>query len=93
MTKPPTADNPPATPGDPHNMNNHPRDTPAVPLTDSQHSRIDYARRDLTQARAEDLAALEPARLILLVEMLRRRLDDVLQVVDEITEPRNDMHP
>ncbi|NED75294.1 hypothetical protein G3I51_23820 [Streptomyces sp. SID9944] len=56
-------------------------------LTDSQRTRIDYARRDLENARADDLARLEPASLVLLVERLRRRLDDVLQVVDEVIPP------
>lgn len=65
-------------------MTDQPHDNPAVPLTDSQRSRIDYARRDLDRARSEDLAALEPAKLILLIEMLRRRLDDTLQVLEEL---------
>lgn len=53
-------------------------------LTDLQRARIDYARRDLEYARAEDLAQLPAEGLILLVERLRTRLDDVLQVIDEI---------
>jgi len=54
-------------------------------LTDGQRARIDYARRDLDSARAEDLAQLPTAGLILLVERMRRRLDDTLQIIDDIT--------
>lgn len=56
------------------------------PLTDSQKTRMDFARRDLEDARATDLAQLEAAGLILTVERLRGRLHDVIQLVDEITE-------
>lgn len=64
-------------------------------LTDMQKSRIDFARRDLETARSEDLAQLPPAGLILQVERLRGRLDDLLQVVDEITQasPHADRQP
>ncbi|MEU3945475.1 hypothetical protein [Streptomyces sp. NPDC029526] len=55
-------------------------------LTDGQRARIDYARRDLDSARAEDLAQLPAAGLIILVERLRRRLDDTLQIIDDITD-------
>lgn len=55
----------------------------AFALTESQKARLDYAHRDLEQARAEDLAQLDSAGLILLVERLRLRLDDVLQLFDE----------
>lgn len=57
------------------------------PLTDAQRARIDFAHRDLDRARSEDLGALDHAALIMLVEVLRRRLDDTLQLVDEITTP------
>jgi hypothetical protein len=57
---------------------------PTGPLTDLQRARIDYARADLESARAADLAQLSPAALIFLVERLRTRLDDVLQLVDEV---------
>jgi hypothetical protein len=56
-------------------------------LTAEQATRIDYARRDLEYARSEDLAQLEAAGLILVIERLRGRLDDVLTLVDEITHP------
>lgn len=55
-------------------------------LTDTQHACLDYARRDLEDARAEDLARLDAASLILLVERLRSRLGEVLDLLDE-TEP------
>jgi hypothetical protein len=62
--------------------------TPAGPLTDLQRARIDYARRDLESARAADLAQFDSAGLILTIERLRTRLDDILSLVDEITTPR-----
>ncbi|MGA5603984.1 hypothetical protein ACPCUF_23610 [Streptomyces griseoincarnatus] len=52
-------------------------------LTDLQRSRIEYARQDLDRARAEDLARLDAASLILLVERLRGRLGDVLDLIHE----------
>lgn len=68
-------------------------------LTDTQRSRIDFARRDLEYARSEDLAQLEGGGLIILVERLRGRLDDMLNLVDEVwdsttsrSNPTND-HP
>lgn len=66
-------------------MTEHPSPTPGHPLTDTQKTRIEFARRDLEYARSEDLAHLEAAGLILLVERLRGRLSDVLDVVDEVT--------
>jgi hypothetical protein len=54
-------------------------------LTDLQRARIDYARRDLEYARAEDLAQIDAAGLILIIERLRTRLDDMLQLVSEVT--------
>jgi hypothetical protein len=50
-----------------------------------QRSRIDFARRDLDYARSEDLAQLPTAGLILLVERLRGRLGDMLDLIDETT--------
>lgn len=63
-----------------------------IPLTDMQLSRVDFARRDLEAARSEDLAQLPSAGLILQIERLRGRLDDLLLLVDEITQasPRAD---
>lgn len=54
-------------------------------LTTSQQARVDFARRDLAKARAADLDDLDEAGLILLVERLRGRLHDALQVIDEVS--------
>ncbi len=62
-------------------------------LTDMQKSRIDFARRDLETARSEDLAQLPTAGLIMQIEHLRGRLDDLLQVVDEITQASPRLNP
>lgn len=59
---------------------------PSGSLTDLQLSRIDFARRDLEYARSEDLAQLDAAGLILLIERLRGRLGDILDLTDEITQ-------
>jgi hypothetical protein len=53
-------------------------------LTPTQATRIEFARRTLDYARSEDLAQLDTAGLILLVERLRNRLSDVLEVADEL---------
>ncbi|MFB6787711.1 hypothetical protein ACFCWT_13645 [Streptomyces olivaceus] len=58
---------------------------PTRALTDLQKARIDYARRDLDSARAEDLAQLPADGLIILVERLRGRLGDTLDIIDEVT--------
>jgi hypothetical protein len=54
-------------------------------LTESQWTRIDFARRDLESARADDLAQLPAEGLILRIERLRGRLDDMLGLIDEIS--------
>lgn len=56
-------------------------------LTDLQRSRIDFARRDWEYARSEDLARIGEAGLILLVEKLRGRLGDMLDLVSEVADP------
>lgn len=56
------------------------------PLTDAQRTTLDFARRDLDEARAADLAALSAASLIFLVERLRGRLDEVLAVLDNLDD-------
>lgn len=61
--------------------------TPTRALTDLQRSRIDFARRDLDSARGEDLVQLGADGLILMVERLRGRLADVLDLIDEIEQP------
>ena len=58
-------------------------------LTDLQASRVDFARRDLEYARSENLAQLDAAGLILIVERLRGRLVDMLDLVEEIA-PRQE---
>lgn len=54
-------------------------------LTNLQRDRRDFAGRDYEDARAEDLARLPRAHLILLVERMRGRLGDMIDLVDEIT--------
>jgi len=58
---------------------------PEQHLTNEQTARLDFALRDLESARAAELGQLPPGRLILIVERLRGRLDDMIQLVDEIT--------
>ncbi|KAF2774690.1 hypothetical protein [Streptomyces sp. OM5714] len=60
--------------------------TPTRALTDIQRARIDFARRDLDSARSEDLAQLGADGLILMVERLRGRLGDALNLIDEIAD-------
>lgn len=55
-------------------------------LTAAQRAIVDFAARDLDSARAADLAAISAAALILLVERLRMRLDDMLNLVQELGE-------
>jgi hypothetical protein len=62
-------------------------------LSEAQRARFDYARRDLEQARAEDLAQLDPAGLILLVERLRLRLDDTLHLITEVCRDQRRSQP
>jgi hypothetical protein len=64
-------------------MTEQPDPTQGSPLTPTQATLIDYARRDLETSRATDLAQLDDADLILMIERLRKRLDDTLQVIDE----------
>jgi len=66
-------------------MTEQPDPPPRHTLTNEQTTRLDFTRRDLDHARTEDLAQLEKPELILLVERLRSRLDDTIQLVDEIT--------
>lgn len=69
-------------------MTEQPRPTPGSECdpSPSQATRIEFARRDWEYARSEDLAQLEAAGLILLVERLRNRLGDMLDLVEEITD-------
>ena len=59
---------------------------PTGPLTDLQATRLDYARRELGNARAADLHQLPPSGLILLITQLTHRLDDTLAVMDEVLD-------
>ncbi|MFF6829664.1 hypothetical protein [Streptomyces longwoodensis] len=63
--------------------------TRAGRLTPQQATRVEYAHRDLESARAEDLAQLDPAGLILVIERLRTRLHDTLALIDEMTAPQD----
>lgn len=60
-------------------------------LTNEQRARIDFARRDLETARAADLGALQADGLILVIERLRGRLGDMLDLITEAcdTTPPN----
>lgn len=55
-------------------------------LTDIQAARLDYARRDWEYSRAELLGQLDEGGLILMVEKLRGRLGDMLDLVVEISD-------
>lgn len=62
--------------------------TPGRPaLTEQQLALLDYAMRDLENFRAADLTQLDPAGLILIVTRLLNRLDDALQLVDDMRRP------
>lgn len=65
-------------------MHHHAENAPLFSAV--QRAVIDYARRDLESAHAQDLAQMPAARLVLLVERLRIRLDAVLEVIDEASE-------
>ncbi|WP_329215349.1 hypothetical protein OG352_06670 [Streptomyces sp. NBC_01485] len=60
--------------------------TPALALTNLQRDRVNFARCDLEAARTEDLGQLPPAGLIFLVERMRGRLGDILDLVDELAD-------
>jgi hypothetical protein len=68
-------------------MTEQPDPTQGRPLTNEQTARLDFAARDLETAHTADLGELPPANLILTVERLRSRLDDIIQLIDEITQP------
>lgn len=61
--------------------------TPGAHLTAEQFTRVAFARRDLESSTTTNLAQMEPAALILMIERLRNRLDDVLHVIDEAYTP------
>lgn len=62
-------------------------------LTPSQTTRVEYAQRDLDYARSEELTDLPAAGLIVLVEKLRGRLDDMLRVINELRGPADPKAP
>jgi len=66
-------------------VSDEPPEASTVPLSPMQRARVDFAAADFQRVRALDLAAMDDAQLILLVERLRRRLDDVLDVLDEVS--------
>ncbi|NEB92469.1 hypothetical protein [Streptomyces bauhiniae] len=59
----------------------HPQ--PPLTLSPFQASRVNFARRDLDQTRAQDLAQLDGASLILLIDKLSGRLCDMLDIISE----------
>ncbi|MEX3206094.1 hypothetical protein [Streptomyces acidiscabies] len=65
--------------------------TPARPLTDLQHARVDYARHDLESIRTTDIATLDPAGLILVIARLHERLDDMIDLIGEVTRTEPDI--
>jgi hypothetical protein len=56
------------------------------PLTDAQHIRLEGARHDLEYARSADVAQLDEGGLILLLDRLRGRLGDLLDLVNEVCD-------
>lgn len=66
-------------------MTEQPNSAQGRPLTPTQATRRDFARNDLESVRTGDLAQMQPAGLILIIERLRGRLDDMLHLVDEVT--------
>jgi hypothetical protein len=73
-------------------MTEQPDPAQGRPLTPTQATRRDFARCDLESVRTEDLARMPPAGLILIIERLRGRLDDMLHLVDEVTQASPKSH-
>lgn len=71
--------------GDPHMEEQSQASRPR--LTESQQSRLEFAHRDLDEARAADLMEMDGAALVLQIERLRARLHDVLSLMEETFEP------
>ncbi|EST22876.1 hypothetical protein M877_28660 [Streptomyces niveus NCIMB 11891] len=55
-------------------------------LTDAQLSAVQFARDDLDTARSANLAEMPDRALILMVERLRGRLDDMLRLIETTHE-------
>ncbi|MEU4947747.1 hypothetical protein [Streptomyces lavendulae] len=58
---------------------------PRAALSSHQRQRLEASRRTLAAARVTDLASLNEAALITLVERLRAHLDDAVHLIDETT--------
>lgn len=71
-------------------MTEQPDPTQGRALTPTQAARRDFARDD--PARTEDLSRMQPDGLILTVERLRGRLDDMLHLIDEVTQASPKSH-
>ncbi|MEU9003977.1 hypothetical protein [Streptomyces sp. NPDC048551] len=56
---------------------------PHATLSERQRGRLESSRRTVAAARVTDLAALNAADLIILVERLRAHLDDAVRLIDE----------
>ncbi|MET9414123.1 hypothetical protein ABZY03_08015 [Streptomyces klenkii] len=56
-------------------------------LTPPQAARLAMDRLDLARARSADLAAMEQAEMVVLVERLRGALYDALRLVEELAGP------
>lgn len=67
-------------------MTNGGEDGPPHPLTPQQQARVALAQRDLEEARAADLATIDAAALVMMVEKLRSSLYDTVRLVHEVTE-------
>ncbi|MEW1638676.1 hypothetical protein AB0469_32030 [Streptomyces sp. NPDC093801] len=59
---------------------------PRAPLSLTQRARADAASRALASSRIADLAALDGAASILMIERLRSALDDALRLLNEATQ-------
>jgi len=57
-----------------------------VPLTPQQRARLELVERDLDAARAMDLAVVDPAELIMMVERLRSALHDATRLIHDLSE-------
>ncbi|MFF2187264.1 hypothetical protein [Streptomyces sp. NPDC058155] len=64
----------------------HPNDDGRLRLTDAQILAVRFAREDLNAARAANLMEIHDAALILMVERLRGRLDDMVRLIEETFE-------
>lgn len=68
----------------PH-QHHRPLDPTRPRLSGPQRTRLRLAQKDLIAAREADLALMQPAALVLLVERLRGALDDALRLAAELS--------